>query len=52
VPVGSKVRLGAELTALEHIGDGAVQVTMTFTFEVVGAPKPACVAEIIFRYVE
>jgi acyl dehydratase len=52
VPVGSKVRLGAELSSLEHIAEGAVQVTMTFTFEVVGAPKPACVAEIIFRYME
>jgi acyl dehydratase len=52
VPVGSKVRLGAELSSLDRIGDDGCQVTMTFTFEVVGAPKPACVAEIIFRYVE
>jgi acyl dehydratase len=52
VPVGSRLRLGAELSALEELsGDGA-QVTMTFTFEVVDAPKPACVAEIIFRYYE
>ena len=49
VPVGSKLRLGAELTAVEDIPGGA-QVFMTFTFEVEGAPKPACVSEIIFRY--
>ena len=28
----------------------AAQVTMEFTFEVEGAPKPSCVAEVIFRY--
>jgi acyl dehydratase len=51
VPVGAKVRLGAELTGVEDIAGGA-QVTMTFTFECEGAPKPSCVAEIIFRYYE
>ena len=49
VPVGAKVRLGAELTGVEDIAGGA-QVSMTFTFECEGAPKPSCVAEIIFRY--
>jgi acyl dehydratase len=48
VPVGSKVRLGAKLLDLEEIA-GGVQMTMEFTFEVEGAPKPSCVAEIIFR---
>ena len=51
VPVGSNLRLGAELTAVEDIPGGA-QVYMTFTFEVEGAPKPSCVSEIIFRYYE
>ena len=49
VPVGSKLRLGAELASVEDVAGGA-QVTMVFTFEVEGAPKPSCVAEIIFRY--
>jgi acyl dehydratase len=49
VPVGAKVRLGTELTAVDDIAGGA-QVSMTFTFECEGAPKPACVAEIVFRY--
>jgi acyl dehydratase len=49
VPVGSKLRLGAELQSVEDVTGGA-QVTMLFTFEVEGAPKPSCVAEIIFRY--
>ncbi|HMJ77044.1 MAG TPA: MaoC family dehydratase [Iamia sp.] len=51
VPVGSKLRLGAALDAVEDIPGGA-QVSMTFTFEVEGAPKPSCVANIIFRYYE
>lgn len=52
VPVGSQLRLGAELTSLEELDGNGAQVTMTFTYEVVGAPKPACVAEVIFRYYE
>jgi acyl dehydratase len=48
VPVGSKVRLGVKLLEVEEIPNGA-QMTMEFTFECEGAPKPSCVAEIIFR---
>ena len=51
VPVGSRLRLGAELLEVDDVTGGA-QVTMRFTFEVEGAPKPSCVAEIIFRYYE
>ena len=52
VPVGSRLRLGAQLDAVEDLpGDGA-QVHMTFTYEVEGAAKQACIAEIIFRYYE
>ena len=49
VPVGARLRLGAEFTAVDDIPGGA-QVSMTFTFEVEGAAKPSCVSEIIFRY--
>jgi len=51
VPVGSKLRLGAKLLSVEDVPGGA-QVTMEFTFEVEGAAKPSCVAEVIFRYYE
>ena len=51
VPVGAKLRLGAELTKVDDIPGGA-QVYMTFTFECEGAAKPSCVSEIIFRYYE
>ena len=49
VPVGAKVRLGARLLSLEDVTGGA-QGTVEMTFEVEGAPKPSCVAEVIFRY--
>ena len=51
VPVGAKLRLGAELTNVDDIPGGA-QVSMRFTYEVEGAPKPSCVAEVVFRYYE
>jgi acyl dehydratase len=49
VPVGSKLRLGATLAAVEDIAGGA-QVTMDLTFEVQGTDKPACVAQAVYRY--
>jgi acyl dehydratase len=50
VPVGSRVRLGAALHAVEAAPGGAVQVHWAFTVEVAGGAKPACVAELVFRY--
>lgn len=49
VQVGSKLRASAKLVNVEDVAGGA-QVTMEVTFEVEGAAKPSCVAEIIFRY--
>lgn len=49
VQVGSKLRAGARLVQVDDVAGGA-QVTMEVTFEVEGAAKPSCVAEIIFRY--
>jgi acyl dehydratase len=49
VPVGAKVRAGATLAGLEDVG-GGVQCTLAVTFETEGGAKPACVAEILFRY--
>ncbi len=51
VPVGSRLRAGVELASLQRIPGGA-QVTLRATFEVEGASKPSCVAELIFRYYE
>lgn len=49
VPVGSNLRLGAKLTNVEEV-PGGKQVTIEATFEVEGASKPSCVAELVFRY--
>ncbi|MBS1847605.1 MAG: MaoC family dehydratase [Actinobacteria bacterium] len=49
VPVGSNLRVGAELDEVTDV-NGGVQIQMTLTFEVEGAAKPACVAEVIYRY--
>ena len=47
--VGSRLRLGLEVNAVEQLGD-SVQVLYGATFEIEGQAKPACVAEVIFRY--
>ena len=49
VPVGSKLRAGASLVSVDDVAGGA-QVTMDVTFEVEGAPKPSCVAQVVYRY--
>jgi acyl dehydratase len=51
VPVGAKLRVGVQLADVSDI-EGGAQVVMRFTFECEGAPKPACVAENVFRYYE
>lgn len=51
VPVGANVRLGVKLLQVDDIA-GGVQQTFEFTFEVEGAAKPSCVAEVIFRSYE
>ena len=48
VPVGSKLRLGAKLLDVTDVA-GGIQMKMEFAFEVDGAAKPSCVAEVLFR---
>ncbi|HBX78378.1 MAG TPA: dehydratase, partial [Acidimicrobiaceae bacterium] len=52
VPVGSKLRLGVEIKEVEELKAGQVQCTYLYTFEVEGATKPSCVAEVIVRLYE
>jgi acyl dehydratase len=51
VPVGSNLRLGAKLISVDDIA-GGIQMKMEFSFEVEGAAKPSCVAEVLFRLYE
>jgi acyl dehydratase/ubiquinone/menaquinone biosynthesis C-methylase UbiE len=47
--VGSRLRMGLEIHGVEAVGD-SIQVLYGATFEIEGQAKPACVAEVIFRY--
>ena len=49
VPVGSRVRGGAEITAVDEI-KGGLQTTITITIAVEGNDKPACVIESLSRW--
>ena len=49
VPVGSELRLGATVGAVDDV-EGGVQVTYDLTLEVRDAPKPSCVAQVVYRY--
>ncbi|MSO86828.1 MAG: MaoC family dehydratase [Acidimicrobiia bacterium] len=49
VPVGCRVRGGAEITAVEEIA-GGVQTTITITIQVENQDKPACVIESLSRW--
>jgi acyl dehydratase len=49
VPVGSEVRMGVTVASAEGV-PGGVQVIYDLVIEVRDAPKPACVAQVVYRY--
>ena len=49
VKVGSRVRARATLVDVSDVGNG-VQGNIQVTFEIENEDKPACVAEVIYRY--
>lgn len=49
VPVGAEIRLGAAVAEVEDV-PGGIQVALDVTIEVKDAPKPSCVAQVVFRY--
>ncbi len=49
VPVGSSIRAGATVTAVDPVS-GGVQVTLDVTIEIRDAAKPGCVAQVVYRY--
>jgi acyl dehydratase len=49
VKVSSRVRAGAELTAVSEV-TGGLQTTIVITIEVEGSSKPACVIESLSRW--
>src|ERR1700691_3488430 len=49
VPVGADIRAGATLASVDEVS-GGVQVALDVVVEVKDAPKPSCVAPVVFRY--
>lgn len=49
VPVGSKVRTSATLAGVEDVPGGA-QLTIDVVIEIDGGAKPACVAQMLVRF--
>lgn len=49
VCVGKRLRLSADCTSVTEV-TGGYQVVLLGTFELEGQSKPACVAEVVFRY--
>jgi acyl dehydratase len=49
VPVGARIRVGATIDSLEDVA-GGVQAVVKTQVDVEGTEKPACVAEMVYRY--
>jgi acyl dehydratase len=51
VPVGGRIRAGAEIAAVDEIA-GGVQTTILITIELEGSEEPACTIESLSRWLE
>jgi acyl dehydratase len=50
VRVGGKIRLLGTVDAVEDVAGNGVQMALTFTIEIEGGSKPACVAKALYRH--
>lgn len=50
VRVGARIRGSGEITQVETLANGAVQVVVRVTVEVEGSDRPGCVVDTISRY--
>lgn len=50
VRVGAKIRLRGVVDSVEPVAGNGVQMQVTFTVEVDGSEKPACVAQAVYRH--
>lgn len=50
VPVGSYIRGASEITGVEEIKNGAIQVVVRVSVEVKDSERPGCVVDTISRY--
>jgi acyl dehydratase len=49
VMVGSKIRIGAQVSEIDEV-PGGLQWLVDVTFEAEGETKPRCVAQVLYRY--
>jgi acyl dehydratase len=50
VHAGSRLRVGGTLTHVREIGGGGARVTFSVQWEVEGARRPVCTAEVVYVY--
>ncbi|MGW9432323.1 MaoC family dehydratase, partial [Streptomyces decoyicus] len=50
VPVGARIRLHGAVGTVEEVKGNGVQMPLTFTVEVEGSDRPACVAQAVYRH--
>ncbi|GAA1043063.1 3-hydroxyacyl-thioester dehydratase HtdZ [Virgisporangium ochraceum] len=50
VPVGSKIRLAATVASVRPVAGNGVELVADLTVEIEGGPKPAAVAQAVYRY--
>ena len=50
VRVGGKIRLLGTVDSVEDVAGNGVQMALTFTIEIDGGTKPACVAKALYRH--
>ncbi|MEU4983185.1 hypothetical protein [Streptomyces sp. NPDC021969] len=50
MPVGAKIRLHGAVDSVDAVKGNGVQMAQTFTVEVEGSEKPACVARAVYRH--
>ncbi len=50
VRVGGKIRLLGTVDGVEDVAGDGVQMALTFTVEIEGGSKPACVAKALYRH--
>lgn len=50
VPAGSRLRVGAKITGVRELRGGGARVTFAIRWEVEGARRHACSAEVVYLY--
>ena len=52
LPVGSRIRMHAEIVSVDDVGGGSARIVTKQTFEREGSDKPICVAQSVGQFTE